>query len=169
MKKTTWFLFLLFFVISCLDDPECFELKNDIIGVAFRVMGSGSLDSMFLRDAYVNEIEVELAEGGQVLTNLYLPLNYFETETDFRFVHEKVEETLKARYQRLVQYVADDCGPRYIISELTALGNSYDSVRIVNGTPSPAKARLYWGSIFRARSNNSTALSRFWIRSKFSR
>jgi hypothetical protein len=136
VKKTTWFLFLLFFVISCLDDPECFELRNDVIGVAFRVMGSGSLDSVFLRDAYVNGLEFPIAEGGQVLTNLYLPLNYFETQTDFRFVHEKVENTLKAGYQNQVQYVSDDCGPRYTLSNLAALENSYDSVRIVNSTPS---------------------------------
>ncbi len=57
MKKLGWFTFFLIFFASCLDDPDCYQLHNDIVGVTFRVMGTGKGDSVVVKNFSTGEFE----------------------------------------------------------------------------------------------------------------
>ena len=57
MKKLGWFAFFLVFFASCLDDPDCYQLHNDIVGVTFRVMGTGKGDSVLVKNFSTGQFE----------------------------------------------------------------------------------------------------------------
>lgn len=142
VKKTSWFLILLLLAVSCLDQPECYLLNNNYIGVAFRVMGSGSLDSVKLSQVLVDGIPIANGSTGDIfdkthdslVSNVQLPLNYFENSTDITLNSTTSQNSMLANYQRQTQFVSEECGPRYILSALQAT-STYDSFRIINNTP----------------------------------
>jgi hypothetical protein len=144
VKKTNWFLILLLFAVSCLDQPECYLLNNNFIGVAFRVMGSGSLDSAKLSQVLINGIPHENSTTQDIfdkthdslVSTLQLPLNYFENSSILTFNSTTSENSIIPSYERQTQFVSEECGPRYILSKLNVLETTYDSIRIVNNTPS---------------------------------
>jgi hypothetical protein len=144
VKKTTWFLILLFFAVSCLDQPECYLLNNNVIGVAFRVMGSGSLDSAKLSQVLINGIPLQNATTKDIfdktydslVTTVQLPLNYFENSSILTFNSTTANNSIVPTYERQTQFVSEECGPRYILSNLKVLETTYDSIRIVNNSPS---------------------------------
>jgi hypothetical protein len=136
VKKTTWFLFLLLFAVSCLDEPECYLLNNNFIGVYFRVLGSNNVDSAIVRNLYINGLEVFNKDRDSLVTNFQLPLDYFKTETAYSFGNTMASRELLMSYKVQAQFVSEDCGPRYILSNL-AIANkeTFDSIRIVNPEP----------------------------------
>lgn len=145
VKKTTWFLILLFFAVSCLDQPECYLLNNNVIGIAFRVMGSGSLDSVKLSQVLVNGIPIKSDKApfepfdksyDSLVTGVQVDLNYFEKSSVITLNSTTAENTILAGYELQTQFVSEECGPRYILSSLNVLETTYDSIRIVNNTPS---------------------------------
>jgi hypothetical protein len=136
VKKTSWFLFLLVLAVSCLDDPDCFRLNNNIVGIVFRVMGSSSLDSVFLASATRNG--VTSLNSGKRVTQIAEPLDFFQPSTQFLFNDGNSESSLTVGYEAKTQFVSEDCGPRYVLSNMSILEQNFedDSVRIVNRTPS---------------------------------
>jgi hypothetical protein len=143
VKKTTWFLFFLLFAISCLDEPECYLLNNNVIGISFRVMGSNRLDSVRINRILVNDLVYRTPSGepwdlteGLRVTGFQVPLDFINGETTFNITAGELTNILKANYQAQVQYVSEECGPRYILSNLDVSQQTFDSLRIVNRTPS---------------------------------
>jgi hypothetical protein len=131
MKRPCWGLFFLILMVSCLDDPDCFQLQNNIIGITFRVMGTGQADSTFLQG--VGDPPEDI-----IAMSVSSTLNYFEDRLELLFRGEKKDNYLSLGYTVKNQYVSEECGSRFILSDLTALEHNFDSVRIVNATPFPA-------------------------------
>jgi hypothetical protein len=131
MKKPCWGLFFLILMVSCLDDPDCFQLQNNIIGITFRVIGTGQADPTFLKG--VGDPPADI-----ITLSVSSTLNYFEDRLELLFRGEKKENYLFLGYTVKNQYVSEECGSRFILSDLTALEHNFDSVRIVNATPFPA-------------------------------
>ena len=101
VKKTSWFLFLIVFAISCLDEPECYLLNNDMAGIYFRVMGSNQLDSANVTTLLINGTPPSIAEGvvwqdlaDNFLTGFAVPLDYFNNQTNFELVVNGVAASL---------------------------------------------------------------------------
>ena len=42
MKKVAWFVFFAIIAVSCLDEPDCFQLNNNVVIVAFGIVGGGA-------------------------------------------------------------------------------------------------------------------------------
>ena len=42
MKKTGLFTFILIVAVSCLNEPDCYQLNNDTVVIYFRIIGGGS-------------------------------------------------------------------------------------------------------------------------------
>lgn len=144
MKKTSWFLFFVVFAVSCLDEPECYLLNNDWVGVYFRVMGSNQLDTANVTTLLINGraplITEELPWQGladNYMTGFAVPLDYFKTQTRFDLEVNGRAAHLVPEYQVQTQYVSEECGPRYVLSNLQVDQDhhGFDSIRVVNTTP----------------------------------
>ncbi len=130
MKKLTWFAFFLILTVSCLDEPDCFQLHNDIIGITFRVIGTGQGDSVVLK---------EPGSGKWVkLISLEGKLNYFETEGSLSFDEVDRTRALSFAYDVKNQYISEECGSSFELSNLRILNHEFDSVRVVNSSPTKA-------------------------------
>ena len=63
-------------------------------------------------------------------------LNYFEDETTFFFdPSDTVHHFLRLGYVSQAQFVSENCGEKFVLSELQILETTYDSVRLVRDTP----------------------------------
>ena len=133
MKKLSWFAFLSFIALSCLDQPDCFQLNNDTIVVNFKVIGFGS-DILDFTGISISGSNSVLA-GDSVATRVALPLNPLSTHIDYTFTTAKGDSIIRLDYERQVQFVSADCGERYVFSHLNVTESSFDSINVVNGTP----------------------------------
>jgi len=68
-------------------------------------------------------------------TGIALPLNYTRDETDITFRLVGSTNTMKLGYQSRTQFVSEDCGSRYELSDLELLEYNFDSARLVNTRP----------------------------------
>jgi hypothetical protein len=141
VKKTSWFIFLLFLAVSCLDDPDCFRLNNNYVGIAFRVMGSSSLDTVFLYGVEAAGLRFSAADT-TFTTRTDVQVDFFNDQTTFTFLGKDGNHTLALGYSAKTQFVSEDCGPRYILSDLSVLSADFDgdSVRVISKTPTSSQS-----------------------------
>ena len=127
MKRLSWFAFFLIFSASCLDEPDCYQLHNDVLGVTFRVIGTGSADS------------VVLVNNGTPLRGVSYSytLNYFKEEERINFVQPgKPPNFLSFGYTVKNQFVSEDCGSAFVLSGVHIREHDFDSARVVSSVPS---------------------------------
>jgi len=134
MKKGTWFIFALLFIMSCLDDPDCFQLNENLIGISFRIIGSSKSDTLTFSGIMMNDTDSVFAQSKKV-TGLALPLDYIKNHSELFFTSNRGKDTLFLQYKVGAQFVSEDCGSRFILSDLEILKYSFDSIRIVNDAP----------------------------------
>lgn len=137
VKKSGWFLVMLIATASCLDEPECFSLNNNVIGVSFRKMSNRQADTLYLLSVTAPGKTDSLfvgAEGPEALTGLDMPLNFYEDTTDFVFTAYEGIYPFQAVYNAKAQFVSEECGERYVLSDLR-INTSFDSVRLLNTEP----------------------------------
>jgi hypothetical protein len=127
MKKLGWFAFFLVFFASCLDDPDCYQLHNDLVGVTFRVMGTGKGDSVLVKNFGTGLYEYGPSFGYQI--------NYFVEEGTFNFEGKETTNFLKFGYTVKNQFISEDCGSAFVLSDLHILEHDLDSARVISSTP----------------------------------
>jgi hypothetical protein len=133
MKRTGWFIFFLILAASCLDDPDCFQLNNNFLGISFYVMGSGGADTLKATEIVLSGAKVVYADTA---TSVSLPLNYTTTTTNIIITRaDGSKDTLNVTYDAQMQYVSEDCGSRYILGGLAVTEHSFDSIRVVSDVP----------------------------------
>ncbi|WP_333820313.1 DUF6452 family protein [Ohtaekwangia sp.] len=138
MKKTSWFIFCLVLAVSCLDEPDCYQLNNDLLGISFHVMGSTVADTL---KATLISFSGTNATTADTTTAILLPLNYTTTSTNIFFARsDGSKDTLDLKYTTKVQFVSEDCGSRYILSGLDVMHYSFDSIRLVSNAPTKSGA-----------------------------
>lgn len=141
LKKASWFVCFLVLAMSCLDEPDCFRLNNNIIGIAFKKMIGGAADTVALVGVQASGTDSIFNEF--ILTSgIYMPLNFFATETAFSIQGlDGPLRQLSVGYDVRAQFVSEECGARYVLSNLSLLGyENFDSVRIVNTSPFSSEA-----------------------------
>jgi hypothetical protein len=134
MKRTTWFTVLAIIAISCLSEPDCYQLNNFETGITFNVLGFGS-DPDTLLYLYVTGTDSTFykREAGP---NFELPLNPRVNEITYAFLWlDGSQDTLMLRYSSQIQFVSPDCGQRYVFGNLSAVYSTFDSLRLVSPTP----------------------------------
>lgn len=140
LKKASWFACVLILAISCLDEPDCFRLNNNFAGISFKKMYDGQPDTVALigvRPAGSDMVFDEFT----LATGIYLQLNYFTDQTSFTI--ESLDAGIRQvwlGYDVRTQFVSEECGARYILSNLHLLGSDYDSIRIIDQTPGASRA-----------------------------
>ena len=134
VKKLAWLLVLTVITAACLDEPDCFNLNNDVIGISFKKLEDSSTDTMSLV-AY-GVVEPPLLAGlDTAISRTYMFLNYFEDETTYFFETSDTLHLLRLGYISQAQFVSENCGEKFVLSRLRVLESSFDSVRLVRDTP----------------------------------
>jgi hypothetical protein len=143
MKKAHWFIIFLFVAVSCLDQPDCFRLNNNIIGIAFKKMYDGKADTVAIIGIKALAAPDFTFSELKYTNGAYVPLNYFATQTALTV--QDLEEThhLLLGYEVKTQFVSDDCGARYVLTNLQLLEEDYDSIRVVGTTPSASDVGVH--------------------------
>ncbi len=118
---------------ACLDEPDCFSLNNYIIGISFRKLADSKADTVAFTSIRIEVPEVVFA--GDTVSKIFLPLNYFGNETSFLFESPDATRLLRLGYSSKVQFVSENCGERFVLTDLKVLEHSFDSVRVLNTDP----------------------------------
>jgi hypothetical protein len=133
IRKLGIFVTYLFMASSCLEEPECLNLNNHIIGITFKNKSDGKAAVVtFTNIKALGSDSVFVATGNKVVA----PLNYFKQETTYVFTQADVVDTLQLSYKAQPQFVSVDCGERYVLSELEIVSHTFDSVRVLSRVPS---------------------------------
>jgi hypothetical protein len=143
MKRAFWFPLFLIMAMSCLDEPDCYRQNLNILGITFKKMYDGTGDTVNIWKAYADGFEDSLFYNSEGVTSLALPLNYLKTETSFTI--EGVERTFQLflTHQSKTQFVSEDCGSRFIVSDLVISSSTFDSVKVVsNSLSNPAHVNI---------------------------
>jgi len=135
IKKAGWFVFFALLTGACLDEPECFSLNNNIIGITFKNIKDGSADTTTIKSINAEGTNVFFVASAN---KVYLPLNYFQDHTTFFFKRQDVSDTIELHYDAKVQFVSPDCGERFVLTGLAVARHTFDSVRLVSAIPSNA-------------------------------
>jgi len=141
MKKLTWFVFFSIIAVSCLDEPDCFQLNNNSVVIAFKILGAGA-DEFALVGIISPETD-SVFYGYQIVPSAELPLNPLDVQTRYSFQGVYGDNEIQLGYTRQVQFVSADCGERYIFADLKIMEHDFDSARVVYATPTaPASTNI---------------------------
>jgi hypothetical protein len=129
-------LVFLLVTASCLDEPDCYSLNNDLIVVSFKKLEDSTADTVEI--TALGTLEPPLifsAYSDTALSKVVLPLNYFEDETTFYFEDPDTIRFLHLGYISQAQFVSVDCGEKFVLSALKVLEHNFDSVRVLSDAP----------------------------------
>ncbi|MBL0741556.1 DUF6452 family protein [Chryseolinea lacunae] len=136
MNKVAWFIFLALAAFSCLDQPDCFRLDNSEYGIKFRVIGYGS-SSDTLASIVIDGTGIVYAADTVPVTNaIALPLSPARQELSYTFTWKNGKvDRLHLGYKAQIQFVSQECGQRYVFTDLTVLETTFDSTHVFNAKP----------------------------------
>ncbi len=133
IKKGIWLIFLLVVAVSCLDEPDCYLLNNHIMGIAFKKIETGGADTVAI--AGIAPFPEIVTRDTVNTTRVFLPLNYFQEETTLFIKDLETTNFLRVGYRSQAQFVSEKCGEKFVLTGLTVLEHSFDSVRLVTDVP----------------------------------
>jgi len=140
MKRFSWFVFFSITAISCLDQPDCYQLNNNVAVFGFKIIGGGN-DVYVLNGVHTPGTDSVLLENLTGSNNVSLPLNPYANEINYAFEgyfepYGALEtKNLNLSYEALVQFVSEDCGERHVFSGMSVISTDFDSIRILNSVP----------------------------------
>lgn len=138
VKKISWILFLTLVAFSCLDQPDCYNLTNSTITLAFRKIADGQADTLFILETKLFGSDSAFIDTDTTLLNgalLQLPIDYLTDRTSFSIKEIEKTNLLELGYTVQSQFVSEECGPRFVVSNLSVISSQTDSVRITSATP----------------------------------
>jgi hypothetical protein len=114
LKKSFWFICLLS-VAACLDEPDCYQINNNYVGISFKKIFDNKADT-------VSFIGITTPSSDSIFypytraTGIQLELNPFQEYTDFTMETIFNEMfLLNLGYESTLQFVSEDCGPRTVL------------------------------------------------------
>ena len=134
VKKGAWLLILTILAAGCLDEPDCYLLNNQNIGISFKKLEDSSTDTVAVTGFGTLDPPL-LFWTDTAISRLYLPLNYFQDETSFFFENPEEVDVLRLGYVSQAQFVSENCGEKFVLSSLRVLEHTFDSVRLVTDVP----------------------------------
>ena len=90
------------------------------------MIGTGQGDSLILKDSKNNWVSV---------TSFQDSLNYFANQGTFTFIEKTRTRNLSFAYTVKNQFISEDCGSSFVLSDLHVTNHEFDSVRVVNSSP----------------------------------
>jgi hypothetical protein len=158
MTKTTgWFLFFLLVGASCLDEPECFRLNNNVAGISFRKMSDSASDTVVFDSIWADATD-SIFFRNVMANGVDLPLNFYDDTTTYYFKGLNQLDTLIVAYTARTQLVSRECGERFVLGDMHVVHSTFDSIRILNRTPKPNLTSGTNLQIFRCPNRNQVKL-----------
>lgn len=129
--------FVLFAVVSvafsCLDQPDCLGINNNWVGISFRRLIDGQAVAFPVDSLYaIGAQDTLYAVTG---SSLAFEVNQFSTETVVKVHSDGRLDSLVFSYEVQTQFVSEDCGERYVLSNLSVVKHTFDSLRMVSAVP----------------------------------
>jgi hypothetical protein len=134
IRKFGWFLFFVVAASSCLNEPDCYSLNNYVVGIAFKKMTNGQADTVFFTQIKADGSD-SIFYSNAAVTGIDLPLNYYDNQTLYHIGGLGVTHDLLFDYTSQTQFVSEDCGERFVLSNLNVTSAAFDSVRFLSRTP----------------------------------
>jgi len=134
MKKLFSLIFLVVVAVSCLEKPDCINKKNNIVGITFKSMNTNA-DTTFIIDSIRAQSAVPHFEAPGQVGKIAIPLDYLNDTTSYVMEIEDTVYHLVLTYTVQPEYVAEDCGERFVLNNLRVADHNFDSVRVVQGQP----------------------------------
>jgi hypothetical protein len=135
LKRTLWFGFLMMLALSCLDEPDCFSLNNNEIGIVFKKLSASKADTVYFSSITADGTGYKFGEN-VLLTGIdTLSLNYYQNETTFHFNGLDRTFDLHLTYSAKAQLVSEECGERFVLTGLKVASHNFDSLRLLSSTP----------------------------------
>lgn len=143
MRRSAWFLVFMLITAACLDEPDCFHLNNDLVGISFKKLSDSKTDTVYLSRTGT-ETPSLVFYADTVLSRITFPLNYFENETTFLFEDTSLTvRRLRIGYKSQAQFVSENCGEKFVLTDLRVLEHSFDSVRLLRDAPSSEPGAIH--------------------------
>lgn len=116
---------------SCLDEPDCLDMTNGVIGISFKKMFDGKADTVAfvgIQSSGSDSIFYQFTRA----TGVELPLNPFASQTNYLLESVYDQHTIEMSYENTTtQFVSEDCGTRYVFSDLEFVNYDFDSVKVI--------------------------------------
>lgn len=133
---------MLFVTVACLDEPDCYNLNNYVIGISFKKLENSTADTVYV-SAFGTIEPPFLFLADTSFSRLNLPLNYFQDETAFFFEDPDTTRILRLGYTSQAQFVSENCGEKFVLSQLRVLEHSFDSVRLIIDVPTAQAGTIH--------------------------
>src|SRR5690606_8628996 len=110
IRKVALYSIFALLALSCLDEPDCYNLNNNIIGIAFRKIADNRADTVALIGIMLNGSD-SLFYHNILATGVELPLNVLGSDTEITFefagLNGPFVRTLHTSYTSKVQFVSE--------------------------------------------------------------
>lgn len=161
IRKAAGIISFMIMAVSCLDEPDCFSLNNNVIGISFKKMSDGKADTVYFNSIIADGTD-SIFFTSTLLTGFtqipFLPLNYYRDTTTFYFQGPDKIHELRLGYSAKAQFVSKACGERFVLTDLRSLYADFDSIRVVGPTPKRARATGTNLEIYRCRNTSRIKL-----------
>lgn len=131
-------VFILFISIvllsSCYADPDCISLRNDILGITFKKIGTGEEDVVEINSITMSGSD-SVFNAATASSKVYLPLNVNQSEQTIEFNLAKGAFTMVVGYLSQPQFEAVECGPRFVMTDINVIEHTFDSVKVTGSVP----------------------------------
>ena len=143
MKRVFWCLLFLALAISCLEGPDCYQKINNYVGISFRKVSNGHLDTVKIISIHASGTSHRYDSLASV-TSVTLPINYLIDST--AFLIKTIDRTylLNLGYHSQPQFLKVDCKEHFVLSGLVVKHKvGIDSVQMISNVLSnPAHLNL---------------------------
>jgi hypothetical protein len=134
MRGFILFAFLICIGVSCLEPPDCIEKRNNLVGITFKSSKDGKTAAQTLDTLYARGSEVTIVPSGTV-SQIILPLDYLDDTTFYTLQIADTVYKLTLTYNSKIEFVSDQCGEKFVLSNLKVAEHTFDSVNVISSTP----------------------------------
>ena len=119
---------------SCYEDPDCINLRNNILGISFKKVTAGEAETVEIIGIILSGSD-SVFNASQSAANVYLPLNVNETAQKIDFNLSKGSFSMVVEYKSQAQFESVDCGPRFVLTDLKVKVHTFDSLKVTSNVP----------------------------------
>jgi hypothetical protein len=132
MRNWCWIIFMMVLASSCLEEAECVKSGDTALVIKFKKLSNGTADTLFVDQVVAAGADSVFYSSQPLNGTAVLSVNPYAEETEFTFVLESGQKTLKVGYRNEVRLISEECGSDRVQVDLTILETQFDSVRVVN-------------------------------------
>lgn len=119
---------------ACYEDPDCINLRNDILGITFKKVSTGEDETVEIISIILSGSD-SVFNASKAAAKVYLPLNVNGTTQTIDFNFSKGSFMMVVEYKSQAQFESVDCGPRFVLTDLKVKEHTFDSLKVTSNVP----------------------------------